>query len=231
MFFSGFANGGIGLVSLPEQFFSDVLPYIESIAELKVILYSFWRLGKIEGAWHALRREDFSGDENFMNGLAKDERRSQDVLDSALRECVSHAVLLDVSIEQDGEIRTLYFLNSEKGRAAKEAVLKGQWRPDQIPAGAPLSVEKPNIFRLYEENIGALTPMVAEMLRDAEREYAAAWIEDAMRIAVAKNVRNWRYIEAILRRWKEKGRERPEQDDERERRKYVEGKYAEFIDH
>jgi DNA replication protein len=231
MFFSGFPNNDLRVISLPEQFISEILPHLENIAELKVILYAFWRLGKMEGAWNGLRREDFSCDENFMHGLAKDERRAQDTLDSALRDCVSHAILLDVNVEQDGEVRAYYFLNSEKGRAAREAILRGQWRPEHIPTGVPLSVEKPNIFRLYEENVGALTPLVADMLRDAEREYPDGWIEDAMRIAVAKNVRNWRYIEAILRRWKEKGRDRPEQDDERERRKYVEGKYAEFIDH
>ena len=62
-----------------------------------------------------------------------------------------------------------------------------------------LDVERPNIFRLYEENIGPLTPLIAEMLRDAEKTYPADWIEEAFKIAVENNVRRWRYIEAILR--------------------------------
>jgi DnaD/phage-associated family protein len=47
--------------------------------------------------------------------------------------------------------------------------------------------------------------MLAESLKDAEDEYPSEWIEEAIRIAVEKNVRNWRYIEAILRRWQERG--------------------------
>jgi DnaD/phage-associated family protein len=99
-----------------------------------------------------------------------------------------------------------------------------------------LKIERSNIFRLYEENVGILTPMIADMLRDAEQIYPLDWIEDAVQIAVSKNIRNWRYIEAILRRWQEKGRDNNNKqddvvDDEEEYRKYIKGKYAEYIRH
>jgi hypothetical protein len=45
-------------------------------------------------------------------------------------------------------------------------------------------MERPNLYRLYEENIGPLTPLVADALRDAENTYAIEWIEEAIRIAV-----------------------------------------------
>jgi len=72
----------------------------------------------------------------------------------------------------------------------------------QLPAP-----ERPNIFRLYEANIGPLTPMMAEMLKEDAREYPPQWIEDAVGEAVERNIRNWRYVRAILKTWKEKGRE------------------------
>ena len=68
--------------------------------------------------------------------------------------------------------------------------------------------ERPNIFQLYEENVGMLTPLVADELRAAEEEYPAGWVEAAIREAAAGNVRSWRYIEAILERWKREGEER-----------------------
>jgi DNA replication protein len=229
-FFAGFQPGDIAAVSLPERFFSEVLPHLADVVELKIILYTFWRQAKADGPWFGLQRDDFSNDRLFMSGLAKDERYAQAALDIGLRDCIAHGILLDVSIEQAEGAHTIYFLNSDRGRAAREAIQQGKWRPQDLPAGIPLNIEKPNIFRLYEENIGVLTPMIADMLRDAEIAYPIQWIEDAMQIAVAKNARNWRYIEAILRRWKENGPDLPEGGD-RDRHKYVEGKYAEFIDH
>ena len=74
--------------------------------------------------------------------------------------------------------------------------------------------------------------MITESLKEAEAAYHAEWIEDAIRIAVQKNVRNWRYIDAILRSWQEKGRnEIDRRDPEKNRRKYIEGDYADFIQH
>jgi len=84
-----------------------------------------------------------------------------------------------------------------------------------------------NIFRLYEENIGALTPMISEELKDAEKTFPNAWFEDAFKEAVTNNVRKWSYVLAILKRWKEQGRgdlrkqaakneSQPPADDDRE---------------
>ncbi|HNA54108.1 MAG TPA: DnaD domain protein, partial [Anaerolineales bacterium] len=36
--------------------------------------------------------------------------------------------------------------------------------------------------------------------------YQAEWIAEAIGLAVENNKRNWKYIEAILKRWKEEGR-------------------------
>lgn len=58
-----------------------------------------------------------------------------------------------------------------------------------------------NIFQLYSENIGPLTPFISDALQDAEKRYPANWIEAAFKIAVERNARNWKYIDAILRDW------------------------------
>jgi len=69
-----------------------------------------------------------------------------------------------------------------------------------------VQVEQPNIFMLYEQNIGLLTPMIASQLEDAADHYPADWIEAAFSEAVQRNKRNWKYISAILRRWETEGR-------------------------
>lgn len=60
-------------------------------------------------------------------------------------------------------------------------------------------------FRFYEENIGILTPMIAESIQDAQDEYPSGWIEGAIREAARVNKRSWGYCEAILKRWKVDG--------------------------
>jgi DnaD/phage-associated family protein len=86
---------------------------------------------------------------------------------------------------------------------------------------------------LYEQNIGALTPLLAEELMEAEDIYPATWIEDAMREAVELNKRSWRYVLRILERWQEEGRtdEKARRGDERDRRRFIEGEYADYIEH
>jgi DNA replication protein len=77
----------------------------------------------------------------------------------------------------------------------------------QTKARAQVQVEQPNIFVLYEQNIGLLTPMIASQLEDAADHYPAEWIEAAFSEAVQRNKRNWKYINAILRRWETEGRQ------------------------
>jgi DNA replication protein len=73
--------------------------------------------------------------------------------------------------------------------------------------GVQVQFDRPNIFVLYEQNIGLLTPLIADQLRDAANQYPQEWIEAAFREAVQYNKRNWKYISAILRRWETEGRQ------------------------
>jgi DNA replication protein len=70
-----------------------------------------------------------------------------------------------------------------------------------------VEIERPNIFVLYEQNIGLLSPLIADELKDAADRYPAEWIEAAFREAVQYNKRKWSYIRAILRRWETEGRQ------------------------
>jgi DnaD/phage-associated family protein len=72
------------------------------------------------------------------------------------------------------------------------------------PNGAP--AERPALIGLYEQNIGLVTPMLIDELREAEDRYPREWIEEAMREAVRANARSWRYIRKVLERWATNGR-------------------------
>jgi len=231
--FTGFPPGKVHLTPVPAQFFSELLPEIDHLGELKVVLYAFWRLDRQEGPFRYLRSKDFLNDERFMTGLCKHPSERAAALDEALERAVLRGVFLKVSLKGESGQETLYFLNSPKGRAAVQAIQSGEWKPlDKDQTEFQLDMERPNIYRLYEEHFGPLTPMIAETLRDAEELYPADWIEDAIRIAVENNIRRWRYVDAILKNWKENGRyEQDRGDAEKDRRRFIEGEYSDYIEH
>jgi len=94
-------------------------------------------------------------------------------------------------------------------RAAAVARLRGDDPALEVPAAVRLhlSRRRPGIFELYEQNVGVITPLLAEQLAEAERLYPPAWIEEAFTEAVSYNKRNWKYISRILETWAAKGRD------------------------
>lgn len=231
--FGGFPDGKTHLARIPAAFFSELLPQIDHLGELKVTLYVFWLLERQENTPRFVSLAEMAADESFMASLGRTSEAARAALQEALERAVQRGTLLSVKLENGSAEEVLYFLNSARGRAAIRALHDGKWTP---PSGArPLATpadERPNIFRLYEENIGPLTPLIADELQAAEREFSNQWIEDAIRIAVTRNARNWRYVEAILRSWKEKGRdEEDRRQPEKDSRRYIEGEFGDFIKH
>lgn len=222
--FSGFPSGKQRLTPVPNLFFSDLLPVIDDIAELKITVYAFWALSQQDGAVRFLRLTDFLNDPIFIKGLGPTTSLASRALMEGLERAVSRGTFLHVEVEgAEGHV-DLYFLNSERGRAAVEGITKGEWRPwPDEDEPITLLVERPNIFVLYEQNIGTLTPLIADELRDAEQNYPIRWIEEAIQIAVENNVRRWRYIAAILERWREHGRQEADGISSRDTKKTLRG--------
>lgn len=231
--FAGFPSGRVRTTPIPSPFFTDLLVQIDHLGELKVTLYAIWFLDQQEGNIRFLTYANFANDRKLLLALGPYEDEARLALDDALRRAVERGTLLIAPLKDQGKDATLYFLNSARGRAALKALQNGDWSPD-LGARMPvlLELERPNIYRLYEENIGPLTPLIADALREAEVTYPPEWIEEAIHKAVLSNARRWRYVEAILRRWKEKGRDDTDRrDSEKDRRRYIEGELGEFIEH
>jgi len=190
--FEGFTSSET-FTSVPDAIFR-LLGEIDDLNELKLTLYVLWRIDHMEGAFRQICRSEIIEDDNFMHGM------TAAGLDTGLQKAVQRGTLLQVENPDGG----FYFLNSPRGRASAEAMRKGDWRASVRSSQPPREI--PNIFKLYEENIGPLTPLIADTLKDAEKSYAPEWIAEAIEQSVKLNIRNWKYIEAILRRWKEEGR-------------------------
>jgi DNA replication protein len=203
--------------SIPDAFFNVLLPEIEDADELRVILYFLWRVQHMHGAYRALSDADIVG-----SGLPGSPER--------LRAGLDKAVQRGVMLRAAHGTQTLYFLNSSRGRMAAEAfAARGQ---DESTAAFSEPLERPNSFRLYEENIGPLTPLIADALRDADETYTPEWVAGAISLAVEHNKRSWKYCEAILKRWKEEGRgqKQDRRDDQAARRRDAREKIKRFLE-
>jgi len=113
------------------------------------------------------------------------------------------ASLLAAQDEEPDEQIQAYENSGSVVPAGRAGTLRGYERVSQVQ----VQIERPNIFILYEQNIGLLSPLIADELRDAADSYPAEWIETAFREAVLHNKRKWSYIRAILRRWETEGRQ------------------------
>jgi DnaD/phage-associated family protein len=213
--FKGFTDSE-SFTQLPDTFFHQLLNQIDNADELKVTLYFLWRVEHMDGPFRALREADFNTKEL---GLSADEVRS------GVEKAVKHGSILQSRNGAD----VFYFLNSPRGRAAAEAFSNGQLHESAGINSAPF--ERPNIFRLYEENIGPLTPLIADALKEAEGLYREEWFEEAFTIAVKNNKRNWRYVEAILKRWKEEGKngKKDQQNADKGSERYTDSQFSEFL--
>lgn len=194
-----------------------MLKEVEDADELKVTLYFLWRVERMEGPFRALCETDFE---------AKDLGLSVEETKSGLEKAVRRGSILRSQHEAD----VFFFLNSPRGRAAAEAFAKGQWRESARILSAP-PMERPNVFRLYEENIGPLTPLIADALKDAEELYSDEWVAEAIELAAKNNKRNWRYCEAVLKRWKDEGRhgKKTEQDSGKGSERYTKSEFEEYL--
>lgn len=223
----------LSFTPIPNLFFARLLPQIDSLAEVKLILVIFWRLYQKRGALKFVTYKELMADKTLR--ADKDEASDSDgALRSALESAVERGVLLHLVLERDGEREEVYFVNTEANRQAVARVQNGELSLGALPQPQPyVEEEKPNIFALYEQNIGLLTPMIAEELKEAERLYPATWIEEAFKEAVSLNKRSWRYIARILERWATEGKGSGESGRDfkkkRDPSRYFKGKYGHLV--
>ena len=189
-------------ISLPDTFFTKLVPKIQDLAELQIVLYvAYLTLRKQERPYFVTCRELLSHE--LMDTMGEEKLRQ------ALNSAVEHGTLLHSTLNIDGMLEDVYSLTIDSRQLSTV-----------------------NIYALYEQNIGMITPLTAENLKEAEELYPPQWIEEAFKEAVALNKRNWRYIARILERWASEGKDSGEykrdikKDDPD---KYIKGRYGHLV--
>ncbi len=228
--FPGFSKSDGGqMTTIPSEFFEKLLPMIDNLYELKVTLFAIWFLGQQESKMKFIRYDNFLANSQFLAGLGSSKEIALENLNLGLELAISRKTMLVVYQDENKLESAVFFINSPRGRAAVKAIQEGAWNLENLPTPI-LQPTRPNIYKLYEANIGPLTPMIAETLQEAEDTYPMVWIEQAIRIAIENNVRRWRYVEAILESWKERGRdEKDRRDTQEDAKRFLDGEFGQFF--
>jgi len=221
---------------LPNFFFSTLLPQISDIAELKTTLHIFEQLYRKRGYPRFTTYRELLSSTSLMSGLKEVAKPPDEVLRKALEMATRRGTILHIALDRDGATEDIYFLNTESNRQIIAKIQSGEFQLPGLKAEEQAYVEieeLPDIFTLYEQNIGMLTPMIAEELREAEKLYPVDWIRDAIKEAVNQNKRKWGYISAILERWLSEGRSsgayRRDSAKKEDPDKYIKGKYGHMV--
>jgi DnaD/phage-associated family protein len=226
----------VEVTPLPNVFFSEVLLIINSLLELKAVMQVFFLLSRRKGYPRFISYSELSMNAVIMEELGKMKGDADALLRSALEAAVKHGVLLHIPINVDGESDDAYFINNQAEKDTISKIMSGTLKIPRVGIRAreePASEQPRDIYSLYERNIGILTPILAEELQEAEHRYPPEWIQDAFREALRANVRNWKYIHGILKRWEREGRKdgKPVGDSQKEGDpdKYIRGKYGHMV--
>ena len=215
-------------VSLSRSALNSLLPQLQDADDIKLMLFILSEQNRHEGHIFYLTRSQVQQSNELLQWIGNE--YANDRIGKSLSALIDTERLL-LYYENSIIDEPLIFLNDEKGQHALETLKAGEWRP--MPTdhqfALPPSDDK-NVFQLFEENIGPLTPLLAEDLTAAQEEYPQAWIKDAIHIAVQNNARSWRYINTILRAWQKEGKhDQPGRDSQANKRKTSKGKFDDFI--
>jgi len=235
--FSGFIEKA-DITPIPNILITKLIPRIGDIVEIKVILHMFWFLNRKRGYPRYVTLEELLNDTVIIDCIPAEKLGSKDeILQSALDNAVEHNIILNVIFDRDGNTENAYFLNTESDRRAVDKIRQGDLGGIEFQSSRQVESQAlplPDIFSLYEQNIGIITPIIADELKEVEQLYPMNWIENAIKEAVSLNKRNWKYIIRILERWaiegKDDGASRGYSKKESDPNKYVKGKYGHMVE-
>ncbi len=230
-------------IPIPSSFFERHLPRIRDMVALRVLLTIYRCVDDVEPDAPFVSEDVIYTDRTLLDGirLVASSRELEGDIRHGIEILIAHDAIVRICVEE-GQEESFWLMPKEpENQRNLNAFVRGErvfpYRRLDSAVTARVVVERPNVFRLYEQNIGVLTPLIADQLIEAIELYPNDWIDEAINEAVSLNRRNWRYIQRILQRWATEGR-----GDETNRRnqsatgfvepeKYLRGKYSSLFNH
>ena len=198
-----------GFVSIPNILFSSILENVEEIANLKLAFRITFLIQRQSGNVRFTTINSLLADPSLVLAIGSpDAITFERVVRSGIRTCIELGIFLGTTVETDGRKEELLFLNNNYNKEIIHKIHNSEIQLPTLPGASPVPefAPRPNIFKIYEESIGMLTPVIAERLKELEEEFPDTWLYEAIKEASIQNHMRLSYIEGILRRWRQDGR-------------------------
>lgn len=208
MKFDGFPDQG-RFVSIPNLCFSFLLEKLEDIATLKLAFRIIFLIQQEPGKVRFVTMNSMLTDSSLVSAIGCSNTNDfERIVRSGVQHCMDLGIFLKTLVEDNGCMEELLFLSSDHNRGIIRKIQNGEIVLPKLPGASPIPeyAPQPNVFQIYEESIGILTPLIAERLKELEVEFPEPWIYAAIKEASIQNRMRLSYIEGILRRWRQDGR-------------------------
>ncbi|MGB8648369.1 MAG: DnaD domain protein [Anaerolineae bacterium] len=225
--FAGIPAGRMEMTPLPSLLLTELLPEMDDLAEAKVTLHIYHLLYHKKGGPRFVTSTELRSDRVLHHSLTQNNQAFEPELRRGLDKAEARGALLHC--QSKGE--DWYFFNTAESRKAIAQIERGELFPGQeVRRVLPPIVDPPNIFQLYEEQIGVLTQGIVEELKAAQQEYPPDVILDAFRIANENGARNWKYVRKLLVNWTRGAKhEATGRTDQAKRKPHLQGKFADLV--
>lgn len=144
-----------------------------------------------------------------------------------------HQVGLRKNQESQSQIPpfTTELKRGENGLAPAQVKVKVKVKEEEVKENTPslsdLSPSKEDAFELYRQNFGELSEDMESELKLACLRFSPTWVIDAIKEAVKRGKKDWRYIARILENWRRFGKNTKKGESGRD--KYIKGKYGHMV--
>ena len=112
--------------SIPNLFFSTLLPQIGDISELKTILHIFETLYRKRGYPRFVTYRELLGNKSLMTSLQQTAKSAEEVLRQALETATQRGVILHMTLAGDDGVEDIYLLNTDSQREVAAKIENGE---------------------------------------------------------------------------------------------------------
>jgi DNA replication protein len=202
-------NDELDAIRIPRDYFESHLSTASSFDELHTLLAVIRIQASRPGLNAPVEEESIIGDRRLsaVLGTTSVAQSSTSRIMRALNQAVIRGALIREPVESDSRQSIVYRRAGEPesiggGGDATVDALDGHGSRDSVERNEQAA----SVYAAYEDNIGLLTPLIADQIRLALELYPSSWIHEAINDAVAYNRRQWRYIQRVLQNWSADGR-------------------------